>query len=515
MKKLLLLICCSCSIFFCSAQKDDGWDDCDYFGSKSVRLKLKLTINDLPLKEIRYSEYDNFFENEKACLDYFNREYNEYPYRNSSFDVAIDIYEKCSPCAAHIKKEKEDTANKSECNKIRNQNIEKFKAARKCFPSEDSFNDALNAAAKVKCGIYLDKVACPNGKVEVEWSRRDANGNKVSVPENERPSIDGFYDEMKEKAKAREINKIAKQIRSAQTQKEMADLLGTLQSLLKSSKDSKGGNDKYANDKVEYLDQNNDGEVEGYKTNNADGSTTFGVDTDDDGNPDQSVTYDKNGKPLNEITIECDNTPVMDYGKKCLSKPCPEKAPNGCLKIKWVGVIDNAEGNKCPHGPSGRFYLAVYKNLSNCPGDQKSYDNWDRNIILYGPTSGDFCPCWPKFPASECEWLDGQDLLMDLFVYKWNYADESVWIVIYESDNKDFPLSGLFRKHETIFCQKISRNETKKINPVLKYSTRPAHGDAIDNCKKKGITWLNKVSSVWNGGLKEGIPSIFIQFITD
>jgi len=102
--------------------------------------------------------------------------------------------------------------------------------------------------------------------------------------------------------------------------------------------------------------------------------------------------------------------------------------------------------------------------------------------------------------------------MVNLRLYNWRYASEEIVVVVYESDPSEF--KGKYipgRSHDALFCYKISRNSTLNLL-TLGDSRRPAKNDAISNCKRAGITWYR---DVWQGGLTQGIPSIFMQFVTE
>lgn len=181
----------------------------------------------------------------------------------------------------------------------------------------------------------------------------------------------------------------------------------------------------------------------------------------------------------------------------------------GSLYIKWAGVIDNAEGDDCPHGPTGKLYVLIYPANAYCPGDQKFYKGYINKLTLRGGTSGKFCK---GAPAAENEWLDGESRVVNVRLYNWRYDNEEIVVFVYESDPSEF--KGHYvpgRSHDALFCYKISRNSTLSLL-TLGDSRHPAKKDAISNCKRAGITWYR---DIWQGGLFQGIPSIFMQFVTE
>jgi hypothetical protein len=181
----------------------------------------------------------------------------------------------------------------------------------------------------------------------------------------------------------------------------------------------------------------------------------------------------------------------------------------GKLRIKWTGVIDNAEGDNCPHGPTGKLYVIIYPGSANCPGNQKHYNGYLKKTTLIGQTSGKFCTLGEY---ADREWLDGAAMQMNLPIYTWQFPNEEILVVIYESDEPKYGVDEPFRESDMIFCYRISRESTINNLAVLGYTYRPAEDDAIINCRNIGITWYQ---DIWNGGLNKGIPSIFIQIITE
>lgn len=152
----------------------------------------------------------------------------------------------------------------------------------------------------------------------------------------------------------------------------------------------------------------------------------------------------------------------------------------GQLYIKWAGIIDNGEGDDCPHGPTSSLHVLIYPGTSDCPGNQKKYSGFYKETMLRGPESRDFCPLFFFFPKPDREWLDGQDMQMDLSIYNWKYFNEEVLLVIYEADPLFWKIP--LREHDMLFCYKVSRQGTLNNSTVLGYVDRPAEDDAISNC---------------------------------
>ncbi len=127
--------------------------------------------------------------------------------------------------------------------------------------------------------------------------------------------------------------------------------------------------------------------------------------------------------------------------------------------------------------------------------------------MLRGPESRDFCPDFDIFPEPDREWLDGDAMLMNLGVYEWKKGDEEVILFIYESDP-----GGIGRSHDMIACFRVSRLSTINNLSVISDDYRRAKDDAINNCRKRGIT---RHKNIWSDGLNTGIPKMFLQIITE
>ncbi|MBK7389086.1 MAG: hypothetical protein IPI23_08450 [Bacteroidetes bacterium] len=277
------------------------------------------------------------------------------------------------------------------------------------------------------------------------------------------------------------------------------------------------------------IDDNNDGLNEGYKTINPDGSTTFALDTDNDGRADELITYDKSGKVNAEKTVAKSTSTPTKKNSKPKPKEKPKPPPLGKLRINWVGVIDNAEGDDWPHGSAGNFHVLIYSPDKGCPGNQPEYSGYfNSDMELKGPSSGDQWfdledivgteKIW-KVPIGsgdyKNEFLDGDQKIFigddgkGKIVYPWKYENQSVLLVIYESDPR---IAGIpTRSHDMVFCALISRKATLKKYLTIADTKRPANDDAISNCKKRKIKWY---TNVWKKGLTKGIPKVFLKVST-
>jgi len=181
---------------------------------------------------------------------------------------------------------------------------------------------------------------------------------------------------------------------------------------------------------------------------------------------------------------------------------------NGSLYVKWAGVIDNGEGDDCPHGPWGNLYVAIYpmNNSSRCPNIYS--DPYHSRTVMEGPSSGKCNYVVKKVKASD-EWLDGDAMRMNFPVYNWRHNNETVIMVIFESDGSSWIAPN--RRHDILFCHEISRRSTVNGSQVFSDENRKAHSDAVRNCKNGRISWYR---DVWSGGLRSGMPKIFVQLET-
>lgn len=170
---------------------------------------------------------------------------------------------------------------------------------------------------------------------------------------------------------------------------------------------------------------------------------------------------------------------------------------HGSLVIRWVGVIDNNE-DAGPHEPSGNLHLLVYPQDRPCPGKKESYSGYLEQRTLPGPTDG--------------EWLDGDAKRFDsLRIWDWRHADDAIKVFIYESDAAEGFDPVSVGDHDPLFCATVRRTETLQNLQTYSDESRPAKKNALESCANAGITWHQ---GVWSGELREGIPSIFIQFET-
>ncbi len=186
---------------------------------------------------------------------------------------------------------------------------------------------------------------------------------------------------------------------------------------------------------------------------------------------------------------------VPSYAQSC---------PNGCLWIEWAGIIDNGEGSGGIHGPYGSIHIVVRVYL-----DGKLVHK--HKVYLHGVTNtGD------KF-----EWDDGDQRLYanknspGLWLHKWMHPNEEVGLTFYESDPAPSFIPGFIhgREHDVLMNFLITRRAVPRFKPArIIASKRPAKSDAIKRSRERnGNKWAKRV---WNGGIRQGIPSMFIKIKT-
>jgi len=176
-------------------------------------------------------------------------------------------------------------------------------------------------------------------------------------------------------------------------------------------------------------------------------------------------------------------------------------SPYGELVVNWVGVIDNKEGKDGIHGPYGNIHALVYEADERCYGHRSSYPVPLRHVVLPGPSN----------TGQKCEWEDGDEITYDkLSIFKWRGEGDSVKVFIYESDpNGEINVFG--REHDPLFCSVINRHDT---SPSIHASDIYAETNAIESGKFRARMWTDKVKSIFENRLGQGIPSMFIQFET-
>lgn len=148
------------------------------------------------------------------------------------------------------------------------------------------------------------------------------------------------------------------------------------------------------------------------------------------------------------------------------------------LYITWIGVIDNGEGDKWPHGPYGNLHLQLY----DCDGREVDH------FVLEGP--------------SKKEFRDGDEAF---YCIKINSGSCVNYIKIWESDTNKW--GGINwkaiarRKHDVLFSGVPN-------SPGIWESGRPAKDDAVRNVQRRGnIRWIDNVS----GNIRRGMPSLYVR----
>lgn len=174
----------------------------------------------------------------------------------------------------------------------------------------------------------------------------------------------------------------------------------------------------------------------------------------------------------------------------------------GELVIHWAGVIDNKEGKDGIHGPYGNFHVLVYDAGEPCYGERRSYPVPLRHLVLPGPNN----------TGQRCEWEDGDQQDYDrLGLFEWRGERDSVKVFIYESDpSRELP-NLISRKHDPVFCRVVDKNQG---GSELYLSDIPAPNHAVVSGRNRSRLWIDKVRSIWDGGLEPNMPSMFVRLGT-
>jgi hypothetical protein len=157
------------------------------------------------------------------------------------------------------------------------------------------------------------------------------------------------------------------------------------------------------------------------------------------------------------------------------------------LYLTWVGVVDNGEGNGGIHSAEGNLHMQIY----NDQGKEMEH------TILTGPSKNEF--------------LDGDEA--SYFKYLGPlFNGRPIRVKIWESDGAGIPGTGIDfgrfgmwltgRQHDLLFDAWITA-------PALWQSGSAAARDAINNAINRGANeWA---MNVWNGGVRPGIPKMFVR----
>jgi hypothetical protein len=164
------------------------------------------------------------------------------------------------------------------------------------------------------------------------------------------------------------------------------------------------------------------------------------------------------------------------------------------LIIEWIWMIDNLEGNDCPHGPYAQLYILIHKKGSQPANLAKpmlsailgntNYGNQSR--FLKGPFSGfdtwKFCFCYGLGWLGICfdedcinggfetnaeqEWVDFIKINYTpntAGVYKWGKDEEEIYFTLRERDGSA-TVAGvdIIRWDDFMGLQAISKKQTKK-----------------------------------------------------
>lgn len=404
MKKLLILI----FVFALSktfAQKDKGdwhWDYCnDFEGPDAVRLKI--TLHYLwyfmdPPNNTMDSEYDNIFTNAQECSKYFQREYAEYPYdKKGDVRVDIDIHYHCAPCSAHNTKKEENEPKKKYSIGSRKHNRTVAESAKSCFKgNEDSYDDFLNSLGNIAENVYLDELTCKNGKLFPIWSKHDSNGKQIPLSENDRKTVYNFYTDMQGKSKAREVKKLAQQLKRAQTVKEAEGLTNTLRDMFKSNSDNTKA-ENVPNFSLSNSDKKNSPLFSDDKSILSSQQTSYGeqefiLDTDKNGFADTKVNVKQGERPIYQSVnggVLNDGNTVEDflkYSQYAMYRPDADGKLNYQEANEWrqVGV-----GQPLYIDLSQLDFSSIHSYEFKGIGDSKSFDlRWKGDFLKDGRVYG-------------------------------------------------------------------------------------------------------------------------------
>ena len=276
-------------------------------GEECVVLNVT-QFNQSPGEEINKIAWGNIeFDNVTDCEKYYKYNYDYYPFENkfTGYKGWLETKYRCVSCLlvyGNAQKSNSDEKNK-EGSKINNDKV--ARGAENCFNQDKVlFNDFLNAIKKVNNDIYLDKISCNGSMFYPEWSKRDNSGNKIPLNGSDRASIDKFYSEMQERAKARKIHELAKQLKNAQTAKEAEALFNTVKDIVgeikHNKKTSENSGSQNTNGSEVYKNNTLSKEIKSVDETRADGTKIITIDTDGDGIADTKMTKQPGQPPVYE-----------------------------------------------------------------------------------------------------------------------------------------------------------------------------------------------------------------------
>ena len=164
----------------------------------------------------------------------------------------------------------------------------------------------------------------------------------------------------------------------------------------------------------------------------------------------------------------------------CCFALCPVPAMASDLFLKWIGFVDNMEGDNPPHGPSGSFHLDIY---------DENGSRTRRYHLGKGVHDGDEL-------AFENLYLGTGRVIIRI----WESDTMNPWPGVLPLGTSDW--GGLFgRKHDVGVYDWVSSGG-------IWWTTRRARPDAIENVRESQPSWLHRV---WNKPVADGIPTLFFE----
>jgi hypothetical protein len=173
------------------------------------------------------------------------------------------------------------------------------------------------------------------------------------------------------------------------------------------------------------------------------------------------------------------------------------RTEHGYLVLKWLGVVDNGEGDDYPHGPLGSLHMLTF------PFNKRGTNDWRgplTHVYLNGPSSN--------------EWYDGDEMTYpNLLVREWYDPDAEYAILIYESD------PGPFREHDVLAWFSINRQDPAFANGEVKRvaSEYPASPDARRNVQRRVESFLTGWIGYPGSRIKDSISEAkkcYVEFYT-
>ena len=301
-------------------------------------------------------------------------------------------------------------------------------------------------------------------------------------------------------------------------------ILGEIKKLINGEQNA---NERYTilGENQSYID--NDGERQGFKVNNPDGSTSFAIDTDNDGKPDHLTTYDKTGKVKSEKPLvkkrtkgTTASTTLSSQVAKGFSKPSTqsfnfysdcittldvkgfkrvcsawEKPDHEYLYIIGATIIDCGESDWNWFSPTADIGMRVRKNNANgknlLPDEGKGR--------LFGP----YYDGLDDDGSKKYEWLDYCSMRYNNFAIA-DLTDnpcDKVYILGQEGDDWEVGQGP----DDNIFIATVSLDEIRRGNIVVTGTC-----DILGKCATLYFAigkYNDTQGKFWNNSLPSQVPS--------